>query len=58
MKTYMFEVSHRLVFIFVFQNVSNGINYSTMREISLLRQLVYYPQFVRLLDILEEEAPG
>jgi hypothetical protein len=29
-----------------------------MREISLLRQLVYYPQFVRLLDILEEEAPG
>ena len=25
-----------------------------MREISLLRQLVNYPQFVRLLDILEE----
>ena len=25
-----------------------------MREISLLRQLVSYPQFVRLLDILEE----
>ena len=31
MKTYMFE------------NVTNGINYSTMREISLLRQLVNYP---------------
>lgn len=46
MKTYMFE------------NVTNGINYSTMREISLLRQLVSYPQFVRLLDILEEESPG
>lgn len=29
-----------------------------MREISLLRQLVNYPQFVRLLDILEEESPG
>ena len=26
-----------------------------MREISLLRQLVNYPQFVRLLDILEEQ---
>ena len=35
--------------------MTNGINYSTMREISLLRQLVEYPQFVRLLDILEEE---
>jgi serine/threonine protein kinase len=46
MKTYMFE------------NITNGINYSTMREISLLRQLVQYPQFVRLLDILEEESPG
>ena len=31
MKTYMFE------------NITNGINYSTMREISLLRQLVNYP---------------
>lgn len=30
MKTYMFE------------NVTNGINYSTMREISLLRQLVIH----------------
>ena len=34
--------------------MSNGINYSTMREISLLRQLVDYPNFVRLLDVLEE----
>ena len=37
------------------QNVTNGINYSTMREISLLRQLVNYEQFVRLLDIVEDE---
>jgi len=29
-----------------------------MREISLLRQLVNYPQFVRLLDIVEQESPG
>lgn len=43
MKTYMFE------------NVTNGINYSTMREISLLRQLVNHEQFVRLLDILEDD---
>ena len=38
--------------------MTNGINYSTMREISLLRQLVNYEQFVRLLDILEEENSG
>lgn len=56
MKTYMFEVS--IAVFNLFQNVTNGINYSTMREISLLRQLVYYPQFVRLLDILEEESSG
>ena len=31
------------------------MNYSTMREISLLRQLVDYPQFVRLLDVIEED---
>lgn len=43
---------------FLFENVSNGINYSTMREISLLRQLVDYEQFVRLLDVLEEEQSG
>lgn len=36
------------------QNVSNGINYSTMREISLLKQLNEYPCFVKLLDVLEE----
>lgn len=35
--------------------MTNGINYSTMREISLLRQLVNYEQFVRLLDILEDD---
>ena len=29
-----------------------------MREISLLRQLVNYEPFVRLLDILEEEKSG
>lgn len=29
-----------------------------MREISLLRQLVSYEAFVRLLDILEEEKSG
>jgi serine/threonine protein kinase len=29
-----------------------------MREISLLRQLVTYPQFVQLWDILEEETGG
>ena len=29
-----------------------------MREISLLRQLVNYDEFVRLLDILEEEENG
>lgn len=46
MKTYLFE------------NLTNGINYSTMREISLLRQLVNYPQFVQLWDILEEENNG
>ena len=39
---------------FVFENVSNGINYSTMREISLLKQLTSYPNFVKLLDVLEE----
>ena len=39
---------------FLFENVSNGINYSTMREISLLKQLQGYPNFVRLLDVLEE----
>ena len=38
--------------------MTNGINYSTMREISLLRQLVNYEQFVRLLDIIEEENSG
>lgn len=27
---------------YIFENVTNGINYSTMREISLLRQLVNY----------------
>jgi len=27
---------------FLFENVTNGINYSTMREISLLRQLINY----------------
>lgn len=36
------------------QNVTNGINYSTMREVSLLRQLVNYDAFVRLLDIIED----
>lgn len=41
---------------FLFENVTNGINYSTMREISLLRQLVHYEQFVRLLDIVEDET--
>jgi len=35
--------------------VTNGINYSTMREISLLRQLVHHDQFVKLLDILEDD---
>ena len=35
--------------------MSNGINYSTMREISLLKQLTGYPNFVRLLDVLEEQ---
>ena len=39
---------------FLFENVTNGINYSTMREISLLKQLTKYPNFVRLLDVLEE----
>ena len=39
---------------FLFENVSNGINYSTMREISILKQLDEYPNFVRLLDVLEE----
>lgn len=39
---------------FLFENVTNGINYSTMREISLLKQLTEYPNFVRLLDVLEE----
>ena len=39
---------------FLFENVSNGINYSTMREISILKQLEDYPNFVRLLDVLEE----
>ena len=34
------------------------MNYSTMREISLLRQLVAYEQFVRLLDVLEEDNSG
>lgn len=36
--------------------MSNGINYSTMREISLLKQLSGqgYASFVRLLDVLEE----
>lgn len=29
-----------------------------MREISLLRQLVNYEQFVRLLDIIEDENSG
>jgi len=43
---------------FLFENVTNGINYSTMREISLLRQLINHEQFVRLLDILEEEVSG
>lgn len=35
--------------------MTNGINYSTMREISLLRQLVHHDQFVKLLDILEDD---
>ena len=39
---------------FLFENVSNGINYSTMREISILKQLEDYPNFVRQLDVLEE----
>ena len=38
--------------------MTNGINYSTMREISLLRQLRQYPQFVQLLDIIEEDKKG
>lgn len=36
--------------------MTNGINYSTMREISILKQLVDYPQFVKILDVLEDEA--
>lgn len=40
---------------YIFENVTNGINYSTMREISLLRQLINHEQFVRLLDILEDD---
>lgn len=31
---------------FMFENVSNGINYSTMREVSLLKSLAQYPNFV------------
>lgn len=41
---------------FLFENVTNGINYSTMREISLLKQLRDYPNFVRLLDVIEERG--
>jgi len=43
---------------FIFENETNGINYSTMREISLLRQLVNYDAFVRLLDIIEDDSTG
>lgn len=44
MKTYLFE------------NKENGINYSTMREISLLSQLTKYEQFCELLDVIEEDT--
>jgi serine/threonine protein kinase len=39
---------------FLFENKKNGCNYSTMRELSLTKQLSNYPNFVRLLDVIEE----
>ena len=56
LKTFLFEVSFLFLFLIslFLQNVSNGINYSAMREISLLSQLREYPNFVKLLDVIEE----
>lgn len=36
--------------------MTNGINYSTMREISLLKSLGDYPYFVRILDVIKDES--
>lgn len=46
------------LFDLILQNVTNGINYSTMREISLLKQLRDHDCFVRLLDVLEVDEGG
>ena len=35
--------------------MKNGIQYSTMREITLLKSLRTYPQFVRILDVIKDE---
>ena len=52
LKTFLFEVS--AIFSHYLQNKKNGCNYSTMRELSLTKQLSNYPNFVRLLDVIEE----
>jgi serine/threonine protein kinase len=36
--------------------VANGINYSTMREISILKSLSDQPYFVKILDVIKDES--
>ena len=54
-KTFFFEVCCFLRNLGM-QNVQNGINYSTMREISLLKSLTNYPQFVKMLDVIKDDS--
>lgn len=52
MKTFFFDVIFKTHL--KLQNVQNGINYSTMREISLLRSLSDQPYFVKILDVIKD----
>lgn len=46
-----------MIFILTnFQNVTNGINYSTMREISILKSLSDEPYFVKILDVIKDDS--
>jgi len=40
---------------YTFENVNNGINYSTLREISILKGLSSYAHFVKILDVIRQE---
>lgn len=36
--------------------MTNGINYSTMREISILKSLSDQPLFVKILDVIKDDT--